>query len=217
MAEPMPHRRREEIRGALESLPAYPWQWHGPRTLTTTGTDPANVLSAHFPSGGILFNAWDPEIGAPCGFTAGELAERGLPNPVGHWIENGAQYAAELLADNDRLGRELAQAGPARTGGFPAVTICGSMRFYPRMLEVAAKLTTSGQIVLMPHDATLTGIPDKTAIEHGAMLDAMHRAKIRMSGLVHIVNTGGYIGESTRGEIAYATELGIPIDYDERA
>lgn len=97
---------------------------------------------------------------------------------------------------------------------FPVATICGSMRFYPRMLEVAAQLTSLGRIVLMPHDASLTGIPNKTAIEHGAMLDAMHRAKIRMSGLVYVVNTGGYIGESTASEIAYAETLRIPVLYD---
>lgn len=98
---------------------------------------------------------------------------------------------------------------------FPAVTICGSMRFYPRMLEIAAELTSAGRIVLMPHDASLTGVPDKTSTEHGAMLDAMHRAKIRMSEAVCVVSTGGYIGESTRGEIEYATELGIPVEYDD--
>jgi hypothetical protein len=97
---------------------------------------------------------------------------------------------------------------------FPTVTICGSMRFYPRMLEVAAQLTSTGRIVLMPHDASLTGIADKTALEHGRMLDEMHRAKIRMSGSVYVVNTDGYIGESTRSEIAYASKLGIPVEYD---
>ena len=47
------------------------------------------------------------------------------------------------------------------------------------------------------------------------MLDLMHRAKIRMSRLVYVVNLGGYIGESTRGEIEYATEIGIPVEYDD--
>lgn len=43
----------------------------------------------------------------------------------------------------------------------------------------------------------------------------MHRAKIRMSDYVYIVNTGGYVGESTRSEIDYATALGLTIQYDE--
>lgn len=98
---------------------------------------------------------------------------------------------------------------------FPTVTICGSMRFFPRMIEVAAQLTSLGQIVLMPFDASLTGVPNKTATEHGAMLDEMHRAKIRLSGSVYVVNTGGYVGESTRNEIEYAATLGIPVEYDE--
>jgi hypothetical protein len=96
---------------------------------------------------------------------------------------------------------------------FPVVTICGSMRFYPFMLKAAEQLTREGLIVLMPHDATSTGVPDKTVTGQDAMLDAMHRAKIRMSSAVYVVNLGGYIGESTRSEIKYATALGIRLEY----
>lgn len=117
--------------------------------------------------------------------------------------------------DADSIRTYLDANFPAQTA-FPVVTICGSMRFAERMLAVAAELTTAGRIVLMPHDASLTGIANKTALEHGRMLDAMHRAKIRMSGSIYVVNTGGYIGESTRSEIDYATALGLPIQYDEQ-
>jgi len=96
---------------------------------------------------------------------------------------------------------------------FEVITICGSMRFSAFMLKVAEEMTRDGLIVLMPHDASLSGMPNKTATEHGAMLDAMHRAKIRMSGSVFVMNLGGYIGESTRAEIEYATSLGIPVRY----
>lgn len=118
--------------------------------------------------------------------------------------------------DADSIRTYLDANFPAQTA-FPVVTICGSMKFYARMLEVAAQLTTAGRIVLMPHDASLTGIENKTALEHGAMLDSMHRQKICMSGSIYVVNTGGYIGESTRSEIAYAGGLGIPIQYDEES
>lgn len=122
--------------------------------------------------------------------------------------------------DADEIRGYLDKTFPAKAAdgdepAFPTVTICGSMRFFPRMIEVAAQLTSLGQIVLMPFDASLTGIPDKTATEHGAMLDEMHRAKIRLSGSVYVVNTGGYVGESTRNEIEYAATLGIPVEYDE--
>lgn len=89
---------------------------------------------------------------------------------------------------------------------YPVVTICGSMRFRAEMDEAAQHLSRSGFIVLMPFvtfapDEQLSG-PDK------AMLDHMHRAKIDMSGSIHVVNPGGYVGESTRGEIAYAASRG---------
>ena len=114
-----------------------------------------------------------------------------------------------------KLVTHLGQGPQAVPTAFPVVTICGSMRFYPRMLKIAANLTAAGSIVLMPHDASLTGIENKTAIDHGRMLDEMHRAKIRLAQSVYIVNTGGYIGESTRGEIEYAEKLGLPVQYDE--
>jgi hypothetical protein len=99
------------------------------------------------------------------------------------------------------------------TDRFEIVTICGSMAFYPFMLKAAQEMTRDGVIVLMPHDASLTGLPEKTATEAGQMLDRMHLAKIRMSGSVYVMNLGGYIGESTRAEIEYATTLGIPVTY----
>ncbi len=41
----------------------------------------------------------------------------------------------------------------------------------------------------------------------------MHLQKIRMADEVYIVDPGGYVGESTRREIAYATSLGTPVRY----
>lgn len=44
-------------------------------------------------------------------------------------------------------------------------------------------------------------------------LDELHRWKIRACDEVLVVNSGGYIGDSTRAEIAYAHALGRPIRY----
>ena len=41
----------------------------------------------------------------------------------------------------------------------------------------------------------------------------MHLQKIRMADEVFIVDPGGYVGESTRREIAYAESLGKPVRY----
>ena len=44
-------------------------------------------------------------------------------------------------------------------------------------------------------------------------LGGVHFQKIRMADEVYIVDPGGYLGESTRREIAYAESLGKPVRY----
>lgn len=129
-----------------------------------------------------------------------------------------AHDASDVLIDavrNDIRAAAITATWPEVGDDFPVITICGSMRFFERMMEIAREMTARGIVVLMPFDASLTGIANKTATEHGAMLDAMHRAKIRLSQSVYVVNGGGYIGESTRSEIEYATGLGLPVEYDD--
>lgn len=88
---------------------------------------------------------------------------------------------------------------------FPVVTICGSMKLYPQMLEVAATMTEEGAIVLMPFAVK------KPAT--GEALDAMHRAKIDLSDRIVVVIRDNYIGRSTRSEIEYAARTGQAITY----
>ena len=45
------------------------------------------------------------------------------------------------------------------------------------------------------------------------MLDDMHKRKIDMADAIYVINVGGYIGESTRSEIDYATRHGKEILY----
>ena len=40
------------------------------------------------------------------------------------------------------------------------------------------------------------------------MLDDMHKRKIDMADEIFVINVGGYIGDSTKSEIEYATEHG---------
>lgn len=99
------------------------------------------------------------------------------------------------------------------------VTICGSMRFYDQMLQVAERLTLEGWIVLMPFvvkrsaDGTTAHPP-----EVREQLDLLHRAKINLSRMIVVVSDEtGYYGDSTRGEIAYAERTGKRIAYEQRA
>ena len=45
------------------------------------------------------------------------------------------------------------------------------------------------------------------------MLDDMHLRKIDMADEIFVINVGGYIGESTKREIAYAEKTGKKVNY----
>ncbi len=92
------------------------------------------------------------------------------------------------------------------------VCLCGSTRFKPEFERVMAEETLKGVVVLSVgvfchlHDEPVTD-------EQKEMLDQLHREKIRMADEVFIINVGGYIGESTSNEIAYAQDLGKTLRY----
>jgi hypothetical protein len=44
-------------------------------------------------------------------------------------------------------------------------------------------------------------------------LDELHKRKIDLADRVYVLNVGGYIGDSTRGEVAYAMHHGKPVDW----
>lgn len=105
---------------------------------------------------------------------------------------------------------------------FPTIVcLCGSTRFYDEFRRQNLRLTLEGKIVLSigcdtKADGDIAGIRDLAQAK--ADLDHLHRDKIRLADEVLVLNVDGYIGESTRSEIAYATELGKPVRYlDERA
>ena len=92
------------------------------------------------------------------------------------------------------------------------VCICGSMRFAEDIREANGQLTSSGVIVLAPGETSLAATGPVTA-ELKERLDALHRHKIDLSDRVLVVNPGGYVGESTRAEIAYARASGKPVSF----
>jgi hypothetical protein len=97
------------------------------------------------------------------------------------------------------------------TDSTPAiVTICGSMRFYDYMLQVAAQETLEGRIVLAPFCAVTPGQQDEDAKRR---LDELHLRKIDLAERIIVVTNGdGYIGESTSREVAYALSKGKAMD-----
>lgn len=49
--------------------------------------------------------------------------------------------------------------------------------------------------------------------EQKKALDTLHLRKIDLADRVLVVNPGGYVGESTRREIAYARAAGKPVSF----
>jgi hypothetical protein len=89
------------------------------------------------------------------------------------------------------------------------VCICGSARFAEEMRAANRDLTFAGAIVVAPGEAADELITN----EQKTALDALHLRKIDLADRVLVVNPGGYIGESTSREIAYARATGKPISF----
>ena len=89
-------------------------------------------------------------------------------------------------------------------------TICGSMRFFGEMLEVAEEWTLRGEIVLMP----FVTVDSDECNDVKKMLDNLHLNKIAMSDNVLVVtNSKLYTGESTKREIEFAISLRKHVEY----
>ena len=88
------------------------------------------------------------------------------------------------------------------------VCICGSVRFEEEMRAANRELTLAGVIVLAP------GVFGDPGGQQTALGD-LHLRKIDLADRVLIVNPGGYIGESTTREIAYARAAGKPVSFTE--
>nr|WP_157128033.1 hypothetical protein [Microbacterium aurum] len=91
------------------------------------------------------------------------------------------------------------------------VCICGSARFVDEMRAENRTLTLGGIIALAPGE--VGGVVSE---EQKAALDALHLSKIDLADRILVVNPGGYIGESTSREIAYARAAGKPVSFTDR-
>lgn len=98
------------------------------------------------------------------------------------------------------------------------VVLCGSTRFYKQFQQAYFEETLAGKIVLS------VGFYAHASVEvHGqnigitpeqkVKLDELHLRKIDLADSVLVLNVGGYIGESTAREIAYARSQDKPIRF----
>jgi hypothetical protein len=93
------------------------------------------------------------------------------------------------------------------------ICICGSGRFLKEMHEIEEKLTLEGKIVLMIGVNTKDVARTEDLSKYKPMLDELHLRKIDLADEVFVINVNGYIGESTKNEIAYAFRNKKPIKY----
>ncbi|SNT63173.1 hypothetical protein SAMN05421812_11516 [Asanoa hainanensis] len=109
------------------------------------------------------------------------------------------------------------QAARSDEGAAKVITLCGSTRFAAEFAEVNQRLTLEGCVVISLGMFGLPELPDYDWTVDPAdlkgRLGRVHFQKIRMADEVFIVDPGGYVGESTRREIAYAESLGKPVRY----
>lgn len=85
------------------------------------------------------------------------------------------------------------------------VCLCGSTRFADEFIKANRDLTLEGNIVLsvgfFGHNKSEQ---DFLTPEIKEKLDALHLEKIELSDRVLILNVAGYIGSSTKRELAFA-------------
>ena len=93
------------------------------------------------------------------------------------------------------------------------ITVCGSLKFYQQMIEVAEKYELEGTCMLVPIYNPSRPSKDDFSSEEALMLDKMHQEKIKLSDAILVVNVDGYIGNSTKKEIEFAKSLGKEIIY----
>ena len=98
-------------------------------------------------------------------------------------------------------------------GKYKVITLCGSTKFKEQYLETQKRLTLEGNIVISVGLFGHSGDDEVWTEGTKAMLDDMHKRKIDMSDEIFVINVGGYIGESTQREIAYAKSTGKSVNY----
>jgi len=90
------------------------------------------------------------------------------------------------------------------------ITLCGSTRFKRTFADWNLRLTLAGHIV---YSVAICGHAE--GVNHSrsekSRLDAVHMLKILNSDAIFVLDVGGYIGESTEREIAFAELLKKPV------
>ncbi len=98
-------------------------------------------------------------------------------------------------------------------GKYKIVTLCGSTKFKDDFIAVQKRLTLEGKLVISVGLFGHSGDDEVCSESTKEMLDDMHLRKIDLADEIFVINSGGYIGDSTRKEIEYAIRNGKGIKY----
>lgn len=102
------------------------------------------------------------------------------------------------------------------------VTLCGSTRFPDALALANMHLSLMGRVVIPlgmlghadePRGARFLCSDGDEAAPEKQGLDELHFRKIDLSDGIYVVNVGGYVGSSTRREIAYARAHGKTVEW----
>lgn len=93
------------------------------------------------------------------------------------------------------------------------ITVCGSLKFYKEIVEMALKMELEGNCMLIPIYNPYNTNKDAFTEEEINMISKMHYEKIKLSDAILVVDIDGYIGNSTSKEIEYAKTLNKEILY----
>lgn len=89
------------------------------------------------------------------------------------------------------------------------VTLCGSMKFKDKMMEIAKELEINNRYVVIQ----CVYSNDKFSENEQRILTDLHYNKIEISDAIYVINVNGYIGSSTSKEIEFAKKLGKEVMY----
>jgi hypothetical protein len=92
------------------------------------------------------------------------------------------------------------------------ITLCGSTKFKKEFEAINMQLSLEGNVV---YTVAFFAHYDNIELtdEQKGRLDEVHKRKIDNSEVIFVMDVDGYIGDSTRSEIAYAESKGKGVRY----
>ena len=93
------------------------------------------------------------------------------------------------------------------------ICLCGSRKFEEEFISLQTRLTLEGNVVLTPLFSFYNVEVEELTKEQISVLKNLHLKRIEVADEVLVINKDGYIGESTKAEIEYATMLNKKINY----